>query len=121
MREVKREEIGKKKPENLINECILMIEKQLGCKIPDTLLSCQRLRNHIHDMILRCMQEEKLKSSINEEIIEQYRPSYKIACYLYEEVEKQLQKKPDIKEIGYLAIHIQRCMEEMMAEKEETE
>ena len=72
MSEVKKEEIGRKQLENLTNHCILMIEKQVACKIPDNLLSYHRLKNHINDMIIRCMKQEELEISINERAIKIY-------------------------------------------------
>ena len=48
-----------------------------------------------------------------------FKKSYGIATYVCEEMGKILHVKLHENELGYLSMHIQRCMEEIEAEIEE--
>lgn len=99
-----------------VRECISMIEEKIGCQIPVITLSYNRLMNHIRYMVLRCMQKEEIKISMNDYMEIRFASSYEIAGEICNEMEKILKTNMHPNEIGYLAIHIQRCIEEIQEE-----
>lgn len=100
-----------------VRECISMIEKEIGCQIPVTTLSYNRLMNHVRYMVFRILQKEEIKISMNDYMEIRFKSSYTIAENICKEMEKIMKCKPHDNEIGYLAIHIQRCREEIEEEK----
>ena len=104
-----------------VRECISMIEKEIGHQIPVVTLSYNRLMNHVRYMVLRCMQKEEIKISMNDYMELRFEKSYRIAGYICKEMGEILKQDLHENEIGYLAIHIQRCIEEIEEEKNHVE
>ena len=102
-----------------VRECIRMIEEEIHHVIPVTTLSYNRLMNHVRYMVLRAEQGEEIKLSMNDYMELRFKKSYAIATYVCEEMGKILNKKLHEHELGYLAMHIQRCMEEIEEETKE--
>lgn len=101
-----------------VRECINLIEKEIHKKIPVTTLSYNRLMNHVRYMVLRAEQKEEIKLSMNDYMELRFKKAYGIATYVCNEMEKILHTKLHENELGYLAMHIQRCMEEIESEIE---
>ena len=102
-----------------VRECINLIEKEIQQTIPVMTLSYNRLMNHVRYMILRVEQNEEIKISMNDYMELRFKKSYGIATYVCDEMSKILRVKLHENEIGYLAMHIQRCMEEIESEIQE--
>lgn len=102
-----------------VRECIGLIEEEIHHVIPVTTLSYNRLMNHVRYMVLRAEQGEEIKLSMNDYMELRFKKSYAIATYVCEEMGKILNKKLHEHELGYLAMHIQRCMEEIEEETKE--
>ena len=95
-----------------VRECIAMIEMATGKKIDVISLSYNRMMNHIKYMVARVSTGETLKLDMNDYIEEKYPESYRIAEDVCESLGKSLGKKLDRIEIGYLAMHIERTVEQ---------
>ena len=102
-----------------VRECINLIEKEINQSIPVMTLSYNRLMNHVRYMVLRAEQKEEIKLSMNEYMELRFKKSYGIATYVCDEMSKILQVKLHENELGYLAMHIQRCIEEIESEIQE--
>lgn len=102
-----------------VRECINLIEKEIHQTIPVTTLSYNRLMNHVRYMILRAEQGEEIKLNMNDYMEYRFKKSYAIATYVCEEMGKILHTKLHEHELGYLSMHIQRCIEEMETEIKE--
>ena len=102
-----------------VRECIDLIEKEIQQTIPVMTLSYNRLMNHVRYMILRVEQNEEIKISMNDYMEFRFKKSYGIATYVCDVMSKILRVKLHENEIGYLAMHIQRCMEEIESEIQE--
>lgn len=89
-----------------------MIEMATGRKIDVISLSYNRMMNHIKYMVARVSTGETLKLDMNEYIEEKYPESYRIAEDVCESLGKSLGKELDPIEIGYLAMHIERTVEQ---------
>ena len=99
-----------------VRECVNLIEKEINQSIPVTTLSYNRLMNHVRYMVLRAEQKEEIKLSMNDYMELRFKKSYGIATYVCDEMSKILHVKLHENEIGYLAMHIQRCIEEIESE-----
>lgn len=99
-----------------VRECISLVEKQTGKKIDIMSLSYNRLMNHIRYMIARSLNGEKLKVSMNDYMEIKFPKAYKMAIKVCDEIEKDLKLKLEDVEIGYLAIHIERVMDNELSE-----
>ena len=99
-----------------VRECISLVEKQTGKKIDVMSLSYNRLMNHIRYMIARSLNGEKLKVSMNDYMEIKFPEAYKMAIEVCDEIEKDLKLKLEDVEIGYLAIHIERVMDNELSE-----
>ncbi|MBO5341848.1 MAG: PRD domain-containing protein [Lachnospiraceae bacterium] len=99
-----------------VRECISLVEKQTGKKIDVMSLSYNRLMNHIRYMIARSLSGEKLKVSMNDYMEIKFPEAYKMAVKVCDEIEKNLKLKLENVEIGYLAIHIERVMDNELSE-----
>ncbi len=95
-----------------VRECISMVETALGQQINVLSLSYNRLMNHIRYMAVRAIKGEKLKLNMNDYIAVQCPEGYAIARDICKQLEKQLRFPLAASEIGYLAMHIGRVMEE---------
>lgn len=102
-----------------VRECVNLIEKEINQSIPVTTLSYNRLMNHVRYMVLRAEQKEEIKISMNDYMELRFKKSYGIATYVCEEMSKILHVKLHENEFGYLAMHIQRCIEEIESEIQE--
>ena len=102
-----------------VRECIQLIEEEIHHTIPVTTLSYNRLMNHVRYMVLRAEQGEEIKLNMNDYMQLRFKKSYVIATYVCEEMGKILHTKLHEHELGYLAMHIQRCMEEIEEETKE--
>lgn len=102
-----------------VRECITMIENEIHHKIPITTLSYNRLMNHVRYMVLRAVQKEEIKISMNDYMEIRFAGSYRIATHICKEMGKTLKCELHENEVGYLAIHIQRCIEEIEEETKE--
>lgn len=99
-----------------VRECINLIENEIKHKIPIMILSYNRLMNHVRYMVLRAEQKEEIKVSMNEYMKIRFKKSYAIATLICEKMEKILGTQLHENELGYLAMHIQRCIEEIESE-----
>ena len=88
------------------------IAMQTGHTIDVMSLSYNRMMNHIKYMVARVSTGETLKLDMNEYIEEKYPESYRIAEDVCESLGKSLGKELDPIEIGYLAMHIERTVEQ---------
>lgn len=104
-----------------VRECITLIEQEIKHSIPVTTLSYNRLMNHVRYMVLRVEQGEEIKLCMNDYMELRFKKAYSIANYVCDEMGKILHKKLHENELGYLAMHIQRCMEEIETEIKEEE
>lgn len=102
-----------------VRECITLIEQEIKQSIPITTLSYNRLMNHVRYMVLRVEQGEEIKLCMNDYMELRFKKAYAIATYVCREMSKILHKELHENELGYLAMHIQRCMEEIEAEVKE--
>ena len=102
-----------------VRECINLIEKEINQSIPVMTLSYNRLMNHVRYMVLRAEQNEEIKLSMNDYMELRFKKSYGIATYVCDEMSKILRVKLHENELGYLAMHIQRCIEEIENEIQE--
>lgn len=99
-----------------VRECIRMIEEEIHHTIPVTTLSYNRLMNHVRYMVLRAEQGEEIKLNMNDYMELRFKKSYAIATYVCDEMGKILHTKLHEHELGYLSMHIQRCIEEIEEE-----
>ena len=99
-----------------VRECINLIEEEIKQRIPIMTLSYNRLMNHVRYMVLRANQKEEIKLSMNDYMELRFKKSYAIATLICEKMEKILGTKLHENELGYLAMHIQRCIEEIESE-----
>ena len=99
-----------------VRECINLIEEEIKHRIPIMTLSYNRLMNHVPYMVLRAEQKEEIKLSMNDYMELRFKKSYAIATLICEKMEKILGTKLHENELGYLAMHIQRCIEEIESE-----
>ena len=102
-----------------VRECINLIEQEIHKTIPVTTLSYNRLMNHVRYMVLRAEQGEEIKLNMNDYMELRFKKSYAIATYVCDEMGKILHTKLHEHELGYLSMHIQRCIEEIEAEMKE--
>ena len=71
------------------------------------LINCQR------------WEQEEIKLSMNDYMELRFKKSYGIATYVCDEMGKILHTQLHEHELGYLAMHIQRCIEEIESEIKE--
>ena len=72
-----------------------------------------------NDAFLPVEQNEEIKISMNDYMELRFKKSYGIATYVCDEMSKILHVKLHENELGYLAMHIQRCIEEIESEIQE--
>ena len=72
--------------------------------------------NHVRYMVLRAEQKEEIKLSMNDYMELRFKKSYGIATTVCKQMEQILKTTLHDNEIGYLAMHIQRCIEEIETE-----
>lgn len=98
-----------------VRECISLVEKQTGKKIDVMSLSYNRLMNHVRYMVARSISGEKLKVSMNDYMEVKFPEAFHVAKRICEEIEQSMKLTLEDVEIGYLAIHIERVMDNEMS------
>ncbi len=93
-----------------VRECISLVEKQTRHTIDVMSLSYNCLMNHVRYMVARSLNGEQLKVSMNDYMAEQFPESFSTAGKICTEFEQNLDLKLGDAEIGYLAMHIERIM-----------
>jgi transcriptional antiterminator len=91
-----------------VRECVSIIQDQTGKKISVDSLSYNRMMNHIRYMVARVQHDEPLKLDMNEMVSSNYPESFEMSRKICDGLGESLGVKLDEKEIGYLAIHIER-------------
>lgn len=99
-----------------VRECISLVEKQTGKKIDVMSLSYNRLMNHVRYMVARSLSGEKLKVNMNDYMEVKFPEAFGIAEKICAEIEQNLKITLENIEIGYLAIHIERVMDNELSE-----
>lgn len=100
-----------------VRECISFVEKQTGKSIDVTSLAYNRLMNHVRYMVARSGKGEKLKVSMNDYMEVKFPEAFHIADIICEELKQSLKITLDDAEIGYLAIHIERVMDNELSQQ----
>ena len=100
-----------------VRECISLVEKQTGKKIDVVSLSYNRLMNHVRYMVARSLHGEKLKVSMNDYMEVKFPEAFQAAKKICNEIEESMKLTLDDVEIGYLAIHIERVMDNELSEQ----
>lgn len=95
-----------------VRKCITFIENELGKKIEVTSMSYNRLMNHIRYMVVRMETGEKLNVDMNDYIADNFPGAFQIARQICEQMGNELKKDVFDVEVGYLAIHIQRIIDD---------
>lgn len=98
-----------------VRECISLVEMQTGKKIDILSLSYNRLMNHVRYMIARSINGEKLKVNMNDYMQVKFPKAFDMAKQLCKEMEKSLKLTWDDVEIGYLAMHIERVLNDELS------
>lgn len=99
-----------------VRDCIELLENATGQRISVMSLSYNRLMNHIRYMVARTISGEKLKVNMNDYISVKFPESFQIAKAVCEQVAKNLKCVVDEVEIGYLAMHVERTVEDEQEE-----
>ena len=98
-----------------VRECISLVEEKTGKKIDVLTLSYNRLMNHVRYMVARAIHGEKLKVSMNDYMQIKFPEAFRMAEQLCEEMGKSLKLTWDDVEIGYLAMHIERVLNDELS------
>ena len=91
-----------------VRECIRIVEESMGKKIDVMTLSYNRLMNHVRYMIVRALEGEKLKLSLNDYMQVKYLEEFALAAKICDEIGQMIKCTLKDVEIGYLAMHICR-------------
>ena len=91
-----------------VRECIRIVEESMGKKIDVMTLSYNRLMNHVRYMIVRALEGEKLKLSLNDYMQVKYPEEFALAAKICDEIGQMIKSPLKDVEIGYLAMHICR-------------
>ena len=91
-----------------VRECIRIVEESMGKKIDVMTLSYNRLMNHVRYMIVRVLEGEKLKLSLNDYMQVKYPEEFALAAKICDEIGQMIKSPLKDAEIGYLAMHICR-------------
>lgn len=94
-----------------VRECISLVEKETGKTIDVMSLDYNRLMNHVRCMVARSINGEKLKVSMNDYMEMKFQEAFQLAKKICAEMERSMKIILDDVEIGYLAIHIERVMD----------
>lgn len=100
----------------LVRDCITTIEKHTGKTIDINSLSYNRLMSHIKYMVVRTLKSETIKLDMNDYIKEKFKKSFKIAEDICRKLGNELNKEIKDVEIGYLAMHIERVLQDELVE-----
>ena len=95
-----------------VRECISRVEEETGQSIDVISLGYNRLMNHVRYMVARAIHGEKLKMSLNDYMSVKFPKPFMAAERICREMEKSLKLPiPDV-ESGYLAMHLERMLDE---------
>ncbi|MDO4325474.1 MAG: PRD domain-containing protein [bacterium] len=95
-----------------VRECISLVEEEAGRKIDIMSLSYNRLMNHVRYMVERTVRGEKLKLNMNDYMKIKFPDSYQMAESVCKKISKSIHCELDSVEIGYLALHIERVLDD---------
>lgn len=98
-----------------VRECISLVEKHTGKKIDVMSMSYNRLMNHVRYMVARSITGEKLKVSMNDYMEVKFPEAFEMSKQLCAEIEKNLKLHLEDVEVGYLAMHIERVMNDELS------
>ena len=101
-----------------VRECISLVEQQTGKKIDILSLSYNRLMNHVRYMIARGLNGEKLKVNMNDYMKVKFPQAFQLAEQLCREMKQSLKLVWDDVEVGYLAMHIERVLNDELSKDE---
>lgn len=99
-----------------VRECISLVEQLSGNSIDVMSLSYNRLMNHIRYMVARAVSGEVLKMNINDYMSIKFPDAFLAAKQICEEMQKRLKLPLNEVEIGYLAMHMERMLDQNMLE-----
>lgn len=99
-----------------VRECISLVEEYTGKKIDVKTLSYNRLMNHVRYMVARALNGEKLKLNMNDYMEIKFPKAFEVARKICGEVGRSIRKELDEVEIGYLAMHIERVVNDEIEE-----
>ena len=94
--------------ERTVRECVSIIEAETGKKIDVMTLDYNRLMNHVKYMAARLLRGEELKININDYIEIKFPKAFAIATTVCDHLGENIGVQPSEREIGYLAMHIER-------------
>jgi len=95
-----------------VRECISYVEREIGTSIDVLSLSYNRLMNHVRNMVARAMKREPLKLNMNDYMMVKFPDAFRMAADVCTEVAKSLKCELGDVEIGYLAMHIARVIQD---------
>lgn len=95
-----------------VRECVSIIEEETGKKIDVMTLDYNRLMNHVKYMAARLLKGEELKININDYIEVKFPRAFAIATTVCDHLGENIGIQPGEREIGYLAMHIERVYNE---------
>lgn len=91
-----------------VRQCVDIVENAMGKKIDVMSLAYNRLMNHVRYMIVRAINDEKLKMSLNDYMSVKYPDEFAMAEKICDEISRMIKHKLNKAETGYLAMHICR-------------
>lgn len=94
-----------------VRECISIVEKETGKSIDVMSISYNRLMNHVRYMVVRVIHGEKLKMSLNDYMSVKFPEAFLMAEHICHKMEKSLRLPVLDSEIGYLAMHLERLLD----------
>lgn len=94
-----------------VRECISIVEKETGKSIDVMSISYNRLMNHVRYMVVRVIHGEKLKMSLNDYMSVKFPEAFLMAEHICHQMEKSLRLPVLDSEIGYLAMHLERLLD----------
>lgn len=100
-----------------VRESISLVEKISGHSIDVMSLSYNRLMNHIRYMVTRAVSGEKIKMNINDYMSVKFPQAFTAAKQICEEMQKRLRLPLEEVEIGYLAMHMERMLDQDSSEE----
>lgn len=95
-----------------VRQCISMVEEGIGQPIEPETLSYERLMNHVQSMAKRAVIGEELKSGINDYMKVKFPETFQMAEKICGRIGQCLNCEIKEVETGYLAIHIERVVNE---------
>lgn len=95
-----------------VRDCIGLLEHETGHQVSVMSLSYNRLMNHIRYMVARALTGEKLKVNMNDYMSVKFPQSFRIAEKVCSQIAHSLKCEMDEVEIGYLAMHVERSVQE---------